>query len=103
MGEGDFPESAKRVDGLDSQLRKQDALAQVLRAKRHESGSLEFDIFQSRASFNEESIPEIKQQPHNRARQLIEGFMIATNGCTSLFLSEAGVYSLRRVVRSPEK
>jgi exoribonuclease-2 len=29
--------------------------------------------------------------------------MIATNGCTSRFLSEAGIYSIRRVVRSPER
>lgn len=102
-GKGEFPWPEKRVDGLETQLKKQDALAQVLRAKRHENGSLEFDIFQPRASFEGDSIAEIKQQPHNRARQLIEEFMIATNGCTSRFLSDAGIYSLRRVVRSPER
>ncbi len=102
-GSGEFPGPEKRVDGLEAQLRKQDALAQILRAKRHESGSLEFDIFQPRASFEGDSISEIRQQPHNRARQLIEEFMIATNGCTSRFLSDAGIYSLRRVVRSPER
>lgn len=99
----ELPESALRVSGLDSQLRKQDQLAQMLRLKRHESGSLEFDIFQPRASFAQDAIQEIKQQPHNRARQLIEEFMIATNGCTSRFLSAAGIYSIRRVVRSPER
>ena len=102
-GNGELPKSALAVAGLDAQLRKQDALAKVLRVRRHESGSLEFDIFQPRASFVDEAISEIKQQPHNRARQLIEEFMIATNGCTSRFLANAGIYSIRRVVRSPEK
>jgi exoribonuclease-2 len=102
-GKGELPAPAKIVAGMDAQLRKQDALAQVLRVRRHEHGSLEFDIFQPRASFDGEAITEIKQQPHNRARQLIEEFMIATNGCTSRFLGDAGIYSIRRVVRSPER
>ena len=102
-GGGQFPAAAKAVSGLDIQLKIQDELAQKLRVLRHESGSLEFDIFQPRASFIDNEISEIKQQPHNRARQLIEEFMIATNGCTSRFLERAGIYSMRRVVRSPEK
>ncbi len=102
-GHGELSEAAKTVPHLDWQLKTQDALAQKLRVLRHESGSLEFDIFQPRANFINDAISEIKQQPHNRARQLIEEFMIATNGCTSRFLAKAGVYSMRRVVRSPER
>lgn len=101
--QGELPAAAKRVPSISSQLKLQDALAQKLRVLRHESGSLEFDIFQPRANFVGDEIAEITLQPHNRARQLIEEFMIATNGCTSRFLAEAGIYSLRRVVRSPER
>ena len=43
------------------------------------------------------------QQPQNRARQLIEELMIATNGCNAHFLAKAGGVALRRVVRSPER
>jgi exoribonuclease-2 len=39
----------------------------------------------------------------NRARQLIEELMIATNTCTAQFLARGGGASLRRVVRSPER
>ena len=102
-GKSQLPQEALMVSGLDAQLRKQDQLAQVLRARRHEHGSLEFEIFQPRASFSQDSIRTIEQQPHNRARQLIEEFMIATNGCTSRFLADAGIYSIRRVVRLPER
>ena len=102
-GRGRLPEKAAAVPDLEWQLKIQDELAQKLRVKRHENGSLEFDIFQPRANFVGNTIAEIKQQDHNRARQLIEEFMIATNGCTSRFLGRAGIYSMRRVVRSPER
>ena len=102
-GKAQLPQTAQEVLGLDAQIRKQDELAQVLRLRRHERGSLEFEIFQPRARFSENNIQAIEQQLHNRARQLIEEFMIATNGCTSRFLAAAGIYSLRRVVRSPER
>ncbi|WP_353433037.1 RNB domain-containing ribonuclease [Polynucleobacter sp. MWH-UH23A] len=98
-----MPRTIKAVKGLDEQLRIQDELAQKLRIKRHDKGSLEFDIFQPRATFIDDKISEISQQAHNRARQLIEEFMIATNGCTSRFLADAGIFSMRRVVRSPER
>ena len=102
-GEGALPEAAARVAGLDTQLRLQDELAQRLRARRHERGSLELETFQPRAVFEDERIVDIRQQVHNRARQLIEELMIATNECTARQLQAAGVASLRRVVRSPER
>jgi exoribonuclease-2 len=88
---------------MDQQLRWQDGLAQKLRVLRKAQGSLEFETFQPRAIFAGERIVDIRQQPQNRARQLIEELMIATNGCTARFLAAHGCASLRRVVRSPER
>jgi len=102
-GEGELPEPARRIEGMSAQLRWQDDLAQKLRVLRRAQGSLEFETFQPRALFQGERIAEIRQQPQNRGRQLIEEFMIATNGCTARFLADKGVASLRRVVRSPER
>ena len=42
-------------------------------------------------------------QEKNRARQLIEDFMIAANGVTARFLAAKKFAALRRVVRSPER
>jgi exoribonuclease-2 len=53
--------------------------------------------------FDGERVVDIRQQVQNRARQLIEELMIATNECTARFLASAGGASLRRVVRSPER
>ncbi len=103
VGEGDLPEAARGVAGMSTQLRLQDDLAQKLRVLRRAQGSLEFETFQPRALFQGDRITDIRQQPQNRARQLIEELMIATNGCTARFLASRGSASLRRVVRSPER
>ncbi len=102
-GGGALPEAARAVPGLDAQLRTQDEVAQRLRVRRHAQGSLELETFQPRAVFDGERVVEIRQQVQNRARQLIEEFMIATNECSARFLAAAGGASLRRVVRSPER
>ena len=102
-GEGALPEAARAVPGMDLQLRTQDAVAQRLRARRHAEGSLELETFQPRALFEGERVVDIRQQVQNRARQLIEELMIATNEYTARFLASGGSASLRRVVRSPER
>ncbi len=102
-GDGALPDAARAVAGLDVQLRIQDEVAQRLRVQRHAQGALELETFQPRAVFDGEHVVEIRQQVQNRARQLIEEFMIATNACSARFLADAGCASLRRVVRSPER
>ncbi len=102
-GEAAVPAAAAAVPGLDQQLRLQDEAAQRLRARRHAEGALEFETLQPRAVYEGEQVVEIRQQVQNRARQLIEELMIATNQATARFLAEHGAASLRRVVRSPER
>jgi len=102
-GAGALPDAARAVPGMDVQLRSQDEAAQRLRRHRQAQGSLEFETFQPRALFDGERVVDIRQQVQNRARQLIEELMIATNTCTAQFLARGGGASLRRVVRSPER
>ena len=102
-GHGALPEPARAAPGMDEQLRIQDSVAQRLRARRHAAGALEFETFQPRASFEGERVVDIRQQVQNRARQLIEELMIATNQGAARFLASRGIASLRRVVRSPER
>jgi exoribonuclease-2 len=102
-GAGDLPDAARAVPGMEAQLRTQDEAAQRLRQRRHAQGSLELETFQPRALFDGERVVDIRQQVQNRARQVIEELMIATNTCTAQFLVHGGGASLRRVVRSPER
>lgn len=102
-GDAPLPDAAAAVPGLREQLVLQDLVAQTLRVRRHAEGALEFETFQPRAVFEGEQVVALREQAHNRARQLIEEFMIATNGCTARFLAGRGRAALRRVVRSPER
>ena len=102
-GTAALPAPAAAVPGMEAQLRTQDSVAQQLRARRRTEGSLEFKTFQPHAVFEGDRVVDIRQQEQNRARQLIEEVMIATNGCTARYLASRSVASLRRVVRSPER
>ncbi|MET0620072.1 MAG: RNB domain-containing ribonuclease [Thermoanaerobaculia bacterium] len=100
---GEFPEKAVRVDGVVAQLRLQDAAAQLLRGRREEEGALDLETIEPRAVFENDTIVDLALQPKNRARELIEDFMIAANGATARFLAGKRFAALRRVVRSPER
>jgi exoribonuclease-2 len=102
-GNAPAPDSVSRVGGMDEQLRVQDAAAQKLRGLRFEQGALDLETLQPKAIFEGETVVALRQEPHNRARQLIEDFMIASNGVTARFLAVKKFSSLRRVVRSPER
>ena len=100
---GEFPEKAQSVAGISEQLKIQDGVAQALRSRRHEQGALDLETIEPRAVFADDTIVDLSVQEKNRARQLIEDFMIAANGVTARFLAAKKFAALRRVVRSPER
>jgi exoribonuclease-2 len=102
-GKAPLPEAARRVVGLADQLQLQDRIAQKMRCRRYQHGALELDTIEPRAVMAGEEIIDLKHEEKNRARELIEDFMIAANGATARFLRSAGYPSLRRVVRSPHR
>lgn len=103
VGKDDMPAGVKTVAGMDEQIRIQDAVSQKLRKRRFEQGALDFRMIQSRTVFSGDQVVGVEQQQPNRARQLIEELMLATNGVTARFLADKGYSALCRVVRSPER
>jgi len=102
-GKGPLPEPAAKVQGMEEQLRIQDAAAQRLRARRHERGALGLETIQAHATFEDDLIVGLEEDRPNRAKQLIEDFMIAANGVVAEYLEAKGLPSLRRVVRTPKR
>lgn len=102
-GETPLPGRAGESEELAAQLRIQDAVAQRLRRLRYEQGALELETIEPRSIFEGDRLVELQVERKNRARELIEDFMIAANGVTARFLADRGIPSLRRVVRSPER
>jgi len=88
---------------LQAQLRMQDAAAQRLRERREERGALDLDTGETRAVVQGGKVVDLARDEKNRAKQLIEDFMIAANGVTARYLSAQGLASIRRVVREPER
>jgi exoribonuclease-2 len=103
--EGAAPAPARvlAVRGVDEQLRIQDRVAQVLRARRLEHGALTLETVEARAVFDDGALTDLVPERRNRAKDLVEDLMIAANGVTARFLEQKKFPSLRRVLRSPER
>ena len=74
-----------------------------MKALRHHRGALTLETIEARAVFDGDALADLRPDEKNRAKDLIEDFMIAANGATAQFLERKGLPSLRRVLRSPER
>ncbi len=102
-GTGPQPPAIAAVNGLAENLRLQDALAHKLKTLRRQHGALDLETIEARPVFAGEELSDLKVETRNRAKDLIEDFMIAANGVTARFLAAKNYPSLRRVVRKPKR
>ena len=102
-GEGAAPSRILEVPGLAENLRLQDKVAQQLVNLRHRQGALSLETIEAKAVFDGDILADLDLDRKNRAKQLIEDFMIAANGVTATYLAAKQFPSLRRVLRSPER
>jgi len=102
-GSGPMPQAIGKVDGLDENLRLQDRVAQKLKALRHLQGALDLATIEARAVFDGDQIKDLEAERKNRAKEIVEDFMIAANGVTARYLASKMYPSLRRVVRTPQR
>jgi exoribonuclease-2 len=98
----DYPEIT-RVNGLAENIKLQDRMAQKMKQLRYEHGALELETIEAIPIFDGDTLKEMKVEQKNRAKNLIEDFMIAANGTTARFLTGKQFPSLRRVVRVPKQ
>ena len=102
-GEGNVPEALAAVPGLDENLRMQDRVAQGMKKFRQVHGALSLETIETRPIFDGDEIRELEVEKRNRAKDIIEEFMIAANGVTARYLSSKKFPSLRRVVNTPKR
>jgi len=96
------PKIAANAD-LAAQLKLQDEAAQLLFGERQRLGALNIDRVETEAIVADGQVRGIDIRRKNRATELIENFMVAANGVMARTLMNAGVSSIRRVVRTPER
>jgi len=102
-GSIDVPLEIAAVKGLAENLRLQDKAAQSMKNLRHMKGALCLETIEAKPIFEGDSILDLQVEEKNRAKDIIEDFMIAANGVTVRYLSSKKFPSIRRVVRSPKR
>jgi ribonuclease R len=101
--QGTAPEALAGVPGLAENLRLQDRIAQRMKDFRQRQGSLSLETIEAKAVFDGDQLRALEIEEKNRAREIIEEFMIAANGVVARYLQARKFPSIRRVVRTPKR
>ena len=102
-GRGPVPEKVAATPGLEEQVWLQDRVASLLKVQREQAGALEFDTVEATATGKDGKVEAITVTRKNRARDVIEDFMIAANVAIAQFMAEQQRSAIRRVVRVPKR
>lgn len=98
--EGD-PEEKRRFSTLVPDLILMRDLTCVLREKRRNSGSLDFDLVEPELVYEEGTLRSVVPSERNEAHRLIEEFMLAANEAVASFLCEKEVPLIFRIHPPP--
>jgi exoribonuclease-2 len=102
-GSGPAPEPVAKSPELAAQLWLQDRAASLLKQVRDRAGALEFETIEATAVGTNGKVTALAVTRKNRARDLIEDFMIAANVAIAQYLAEQQRSAIRRVVREPKR
>jgi exoribonuclease-2 len=98
-----MPKGIDAVQGLSENLLMQDRVAQSMKAFRYMHGALNLETIEARPVFDADELKDLEVERKNRAKDIIEDFMIAANGVTARYLASKMFPSLRRVVHTPKR
>jgi exoribonuclease-2 len=102
-GKAGAPPAVAASKKIADQLRLQDGVAAAMKERREERGALALSTSEASAVFDGDVLSDLRPQEENRAKELIQDFMIAANTATARFLEAKGFPSIRRVLRQPER
>ena len=102
-GRGPAPAKVAASADLAVQLKLQDTAAQRMVGGRFQHGALDLETIETRPVMLKDQAVEIARLEKNRATSLIEEFMVAANGVIARTFEQAGVASIRRIVRTPKR
>lgn len=102
-GVGPVPPGVAAVQGMEEQLRLQTEASERLREQRQRAGSLDFETIEAQPVMQDGSVVDLRVPRKNKARAIIENFMVSANSTMAEYLEERGIPAIQRVVRSPER
>jgi exoribonuclease-2 len=101
-GTGPIPRTVKETPGLLEQVLLQNEAAMRMKKRRLAQGALALETIEAAPVVTDGQVRGLVIQQQNRARCLIEEFMVAANGSVTAFLSDADLPMIHRVVRTPK-
>ena len=102
-GDGPIPQGIPPVEGLAENLRLQDTVAQRMKVFRRAQGALSLETVEARPVLSGDAVTSLRVEERNRAKEIVENFMVAVNGVTARYLDTRGFPSIRRVVHTPRR
>jgi exoribonuclease-2 len=102
-GTGPAPAKVAADADLAAQLKLQDTAAQRMVGGRFQHGALDLETIETRPVMLQDDAVDITRLEKNRATSLIEEFMVAANGVVARAFEDAGIASIRRIVRTPKR
>ena len=102
-GRGPAPAKVAADAALEAQIWLQDRAASLLKRTREREGALDLEIVAVTAVAKDGAVESLGVARKNRARDLIEDFMIAANVAIARLLVAHGRSAIRRVVRAPRR
>jgi VacB/RNase II family 3'-5' exoribonuclease len=102
-GKGPAPGKVAANAELAAQLKLQDEAAQRMSGGRFQHGALDLETIETRPVMLDDEAVEIKKLEKSRSTSLIEEFMVAANGVIARSFEDAGIASIRRIVRTPKR
>jgi VacB/RNase II family 3'-5' exoribonuclease len=100
---GVIPQAIVAVKGLAENLRTQDRVAQSMKKSREIHGALRLETVEAKPIFDGDQLRALAIEEKNRAKEIIEDFMIGANGVVARYLSSNKFPSICRVVRTPKR
>lgn len=97
------PETSERYAHLHHHFRAMRGLALLLKARRDDNGSIDFDLPEPIIEFDaQQNMTNIGRSERNIAHRIIEEFMLAANRAVAHYLLERGIHALHRVHEKPD-
>jgi ribonuclease R len=97
------PEMSERYAHLHHHFRAMRGLALLLKARRDDNGSIDFDLPAPIIEFDEQqNMTNIGRSERNIAHRIIEEFMLAANRAVAHYLLGRGIHALHRVHEKPD-
>ncbi|RKD29124.1 ribonuclease R [Thermohalobacter berrensis] len=102
--ENEDPELRKRYSHILDDLKKMEHLCNILRRRREERGSIDFNFSESKIILNEDGKPvEVKKAERRIANRIIEEFMLVCNETVAEYMYWSQVPFVYRIHEDPDE